>query len=173
MTTAQRKKDQKILDIVLKHNLPCAEWTIKYIKTLPCAMKHFNFCETEYKKKYLINCSNNNSKKRNKKIFDIKLMELKELMITNFIEDYCEKRHITIKKKNTIITNHFFKEKIKEGIKNKFIINKDTILKALNLYFSFGSFENDYYNKIGVLKYNSKTAREFYLNTGKVPYEII
>ncbi len=102
MTTAQRKKDQKILDIVLKHNLPCAEWTIKYIKTLPCAMKHFNFCETEYKKKYLINFCNAKIKKRNKKIFDIKLVALKELMINDFVENFCETRHLTIKKNSRI-----------------------------------------------------------------------
>lgn len=186
--SVSQQQDKKILEIVLKNNMPCPEWTIKYVQTLPNAMSHFYLVQEEYKKKYLINFCNaktrgNTSskiKKRNKKIFDIKLVALKELMINDFVENFCETRHLTIKKKNTIINNYFFKRKVifdKQKLifdkENRFIKNKGIILKALNLYFSFGDCKNDYFNKIGVLKYNSQFSRDFFLNTGKPPYEII
>lgn len=171
--SVSQQQDKKILEIVLKNNMPCPEWTIKYVQTLPNAMSHFYLVQEEYKKKYLINFCNAKIKKRNKKIFDIKLVALKELMINDFVENFCETRHLTIKKKNTIINNYFFKQKLIFDKENRFIKNKGIILKALNLYFSFGDCKNDYFNKIGVLKYNSQFSRDFFLNTGKPPYEII
>lgn len=171
--SVSQQQDKKILEIVLKNNMPCPEWTIKYVQTLPNAMSHFYLVQEEYKKKYLINFCNAKIKKRNKKIFDIKLVALKELMINDFVENFCETRHLTIKKKNTIINNYFFKQKLIFDKENRFIKNKGIIIKALNLYFSFGDCKNDYFNKIGVLKYNSQFSRDFFLNTGKPPYEII
>jgi len=174
----QRNKDQRILDIVLKDNLPDEEWVVLLIQSLPDAMEHYNNCSNLYMQKY---SSSNNSQKRNKKILTVKLRALKEEMISQFVHDYCTRQLLTIKKKNTIISNYFYKLNIKKQLdSNQELVSlglvskiKNTLKNALNIYFSFGDFEKDYYNKIGVLKYNSLVARNYYLTTGKAPYEII
>jgi len=174
MMQLKRNKDQRILDIVLKDNLPDEEWIVVLIQTLPDAMEHYNYCSNLYIQKY---SNTNNSKKRNKKILTVKLQALKEEMISQFVHDYCTRQLLTIKKKNTIISNYFYKLNIKKQLDSTSLELvskiKNTLKNALNIYFSFGDFEKDYYNKIGVLKYNSLVARNYYLTTGKAPYEII
>lgn len=162
------EKEQAVLNIVLKHNMPESHWVIKEIQKLPDAIEHINFITKAYHLKY----KNNKNKKR---IVDIKINNLKLKMIEEWITDFISKHHMKQIDINRGINNYAINILDKQNQETdksiKYLFNQTQNLNNLIEYFKFTDFEADYKNKIGIFKY-SLQGRSYYMETNKIPYAI-
>lgn len=151
-----REKDKQILDLVLPHTLPDSEWVASQIQNDKATTTLFKHLQRSIRQEV------NNTKVKNKqKLFMVKLANLKDKMIGEYVAQYATRRHEIIGIKNRVID-------ITQPRLNKYLLKE-----ALDQYFSYSEDINHAYkNKIGVLKFNTNFSREFYLTTGKYPYEI-
>jgi hypothetical protein len=157
----QREQDQQILDKVITHIMPNEEWVVKEIQKEKTAMDHFNLVQRAYREKY--------PGKRNQRKVMVKLELLKEQMIQEFVTDLVSRQHVAITLMNSLVkVNIPLFIPLKDYSKNKIIL-----LNSIKKYVGYSDdMEYSFFNKIGVMKFFSKIAREFYLDTGKYPYTI-
>lgn len=150
------QRDKQILDLILPHTLPDSEWVASQIQNDKASTTLFKHLQKLIKEEV------NHTRVKNKhKLFMVKLSNLKDQMIEEYVAQYATRRHEVIGIKNEVVNI------------TKPRLNKYLLKEALDHYFGY---EEDMYhaykNKIGVLKFNSNFSREFYLSTGKYPYEI-
>lgn len=157
-----REKDKYILDKVITSIIPNEEWVVKQIQKEKEAMTHFKTIQIAYNKKY--------PGKRNSRKVMVKLQLLKEQMVEEYVTDILTRQHIAIMLMNKLVKNTIpLFINLRDYSKNKVIL-----LNAIKKYISYDDdMVYSYFNKIGAMKFFSYQSRNFYLSTGKAPYEII
>lgn len=143
------ERDLEILCRVNPYTLPDPEFVAQQINSIESNKNYFNYCRSQYLRNY------------KKRVAEVKINYLKEKMIQEFTSDWATRRHCVISIKNSVV-------EITKPRQLKYLLKMD-----LDKYFSYDSCRiYAYKNKIGVLKFNTKPSRDYYLTTGKYPYEI-
>lgn len=150
----EKERDKEILDLVMPYTMPDPEWVVDQLKSMKCAMSHFNICQKEYLRRY------------KKRVALVKIAYLKEKMMEEFVADFATKRHCVISIKNTVAKTTKYRQ-LRYELKNAL----DEYMSPVVRDCPKQAMAEAYFNKIGVLKYNTPFSREYYLRTGVEPYK--